>query len=66
MHKLTVRLPPFSPDYSGVCSAWFESGGMMAIHDAAGCSGNYTGCAQPRWYGSIPGLYEKGVIINEQ
>ncbi len=51
MHKLAMRLPPFSPDYSGVCSALFELGGMLVIHDAAGCTGNYTGYDEPRWYG---------------
>ncbi len=52
MHKLTVKLPPFSPDYSGVCSALFELGGLLLIHDASGCTGNYTGYDEPRWYGS--------------
>lgn len=52
MHRLAVRLPPFSPDYSGVCSALFELGGMIVIHDASGCTGNYTGYDEPRWYGS--------------
>ncbi len=52
MYKLTVQLPPFSPDYSGVCSALFELGGLLLIHDASGCTGNYTGYDEPRWYGS--------------
>lgn len=52
MHKLTVKLPPFSPDYSGVCSALFELGGLLLIHDASGCTGNYTGYDEPRWYGA--------------
>lgn len=57
MHKLAVSLPPFSPDYSGVCSALFELGGMMVIHDASGCTGNYTGYDEPRWYGSQSLVY---------
>ncbi|MCF4114197.1 MULTISPECIES: nitrogenase component 1 [Dethiosulfovibrio] len=57
MHKLTVSLPPFSPDYSGVCSALFELGGMLLIHDASGCTGNYTGYDEPRWYGSRAQVY---------
>jgi nitrogenase molybdenum-iron protein alpha/beta subunit len=52
MSKLCVTLPPFSPDYSGVCSALFELGGLVIIHDASGCTGNYTGFDEPRWYGS--------------
>lgn len=57
MHKLAVSLPPFAPDYSGVCSALFELGGMMVIHDASGCTGNYTGYDEPRWYDSESLVY---------
>jgi hypothetical protein len=52
MHKLCIKLPPFAPDYSGACSALFELGGLVVIHDASGCTGNYTGYDEPRWYGS--------------
>lgn len=57
MYKLCVTLPPFSPDYSGVCSALFELGGLLVIHDASGCTGNYTGYDEPRWYGSSSMVY---------
>ena len=57
MYKLCVKLPPFSPDYSGVCSALFALGGLIVIHDAAGCTGNYTGYDEPRWYGSDSMVY---------
>jgi hypothetical protein len=57
MNKLCIKLPPFSPDYSGVCSALFELGGLVIIHDAAGCTGNYTGYDEPRWYGSKSFVY---------
>lgn len=57
MHKLALRLPPFAPDYSGVCSALFELGGMLVIHDASGCTGNYTGYDEPRWYDSQALVY---------
>lgn len=52
MKKLWITLPAFAPDYSGVCSAMFELGGISVIHDASGCTGNYTGYDEPRWYGS--------------
>lgn len=52
MSKLCVNLPPFAPDYSGVASALFELGGMIVIHDASGCTGNYLGYDEPRWLGS--------------
>jgi hypothetical protein len=57
VNKLCIKLPPFSPDYSGVCSALFELGGLVIIHDASGCTGNYTGYDEPRWYGSKSFVY---------
>lgn len=43
-------LPTLSPDFSGVCSTpSFELGGILAIHDAGGCTGTYTGYDEPRW-----------------
>lgn len=50
MNKLCIYLPPLAPDYSGVCSALYELNGMSIIHDASGCTGNYTGFDEPRWY----------------
>lgn len=56
-HKVCMYLPPFAGDYSGVCSALFDLGGMICIHDAAGCTGNYTHFDEPRWYGSHSMVY---------
>ena len=56
-HKVCMYLPPFAGDYSGVCSALFDLGGMICIHDAAGCTGNYTHFDEPRWYGSDSLVY---------
>lgn len=61
MVQLSVKLPPFSPDYSGVCSALFELGGLIVIHDASGCTGNYTGYDEPRFYGSKSLVYCSGL-----
>ena len=61
MYQLCVKLPPFSPDYSGVCSALFQLGGLMVIHDASGCTGNYTGYDEPRFYGSRSLVYCSGL-----
>ena len=52
MSKLCINLPPYSPDYSGCASALFELGGMIVLHDASGCTGNYLGYDEPRWMGS--------------
>lgn len=61
MSKLCITLPPFAPDYSGAASALFELGGMTVIHDASGCTGNYTGFDEPRWFGSDSAVYCSGL-----
>lgn len=61
MGKLCMTLPPFSPDYSGVCSALFSLNCLTVIHDGAGCTGNYTGYDEPRWYHSNSPIYCSGL-----
>ncbi len=61
MSKLCITLPPFAPDYSGAASALFELGGMIVIHDASGCTGNYTSYDEPRWLGSDSAVYCSGL-----
>ncbi len=61
MSKLCVKLPPFSPDYSGVCSALFDLNCVVVLHDASGCTGNYTGYDEPRWYGSRAAVFCSGL-----
>ncbi|MCT4566451.1 MAG: nitrogenase component 1 [Maledivibacter sp.] len=57
MKGLYKTLPPFAPDYSGVCSVLFEMGGILVIHDAGGCTGNFTGYDEPRWYGNTSAVF---------
>ena len=61
MGKLCVKLPPFAPDYSGVCSALFDLNCIAVLHDAAGCTGNYVGFDEPRWYGSRSATFCSGL-----
>ncbi len=61
MAKLCMTLPPFSPDYSGVCSALFPFNALTVIHDASGCTGNYTGYDEPRWFHSRAPIYCSGL-----
>lgn len=61
MEKLLIYLPPFAPDYSGVCSALYELGGLCVIHDASGCTGNYTGFDEPRWYNKQQAVFCSGL-----
>ena len=43
-------LSTYSADTFGVCSALFELGGMVVIHDPSGCNSTYTTHDEPRWY----------------
>ena len=61
MAKLCMTLPPFSPDYSGVCSTLFPFDALTVIHDASGCTGNYTGYDEPRWFHSRAPIYCSGL-----
>lgn len=61
MEQLWITLPALAPDYSGVCSAMFDLGGITVIHDASGCTGNYTGYDEPRWYGSTSKVFCSGL-----
>lgn len=61
MKRLWITLPAYAPDYSGVCSAMFDLGGLSVIHDASGCTGNYTGYDEPRWYGSHSKVFCSGL-----
>ena len=49
--KQTSRIiSTYSSDTFGVCSALFELGGMVVMHDASGCNGTYTTHDEPRWF----------------
>lgn len=61
MKGLFKSLPPFAPDYSGVCSVLFELGGLAVILDGGGCTGNFTGYDEPRWYGATSAVFSSGV-----
>ncbi len=61
MAVLSIYLSPFAPDYSGVSSVLFDLKTVTAMHDASGCTGNYTGYDEPRWYGSKSPIYCSGL-----
>lgn len=65
MSRLYRFLPPFAGDYSGVGSALYELGGMLCIHDASGCTGNYVGFDEPRSYDSRQLVYCTGLRKND-
>ncbi len=43
-------LPVYTGDVSGVCSALYELGGMVVIHDPSGCNSTYNTHDEVRWY----------------
>lgn len=61
MAVLSIYLSPFAPDYSGVSSVLFDLKTVTAMHDASGCTGNYTGYDEPRWYGSKSPIFCSGL-----
>ncbi len=61
MKRFSMNLPPLAPDYSGACSALFNLDSTIVIHDASGCTGNYTCFDEPRWYGSSKPVYCSGL-----
>ena len=69
--KQTARIiSTYSADVFGVCSALFELGGMVIMHDASGCNSTYTTHDEPRWYDMesmvyISGLSEMEAILGD-
>lgn len=49
MAKLSVYIPPFASDYTGVCSALFDFDCLVAVNDASCCTGHYVYYDEPRW-----------------
>ena len=73
MQKLHMKrayriIPCYTGDVSGVCSALFELGGMVVIHDPSGCNSTYNTHDETRWYDQdslifISGLAEIDAIM---
>jgi hypothetical protein len=61
MAQILFTLPPLSPDYSGVASVFHDLRALTILHDAAGCTGTYTGYDEPRWFGSTSPVFCSGL-----
>lgn len=67
--KQTARiLSTYSADTFGVCSALYELGGMVVIHDPSGCNSTYTTHDEPRWFSEpsqifVSALTEQDAIL---
>ena len=68
MGRTNRILPVYAGDVSGACSALFELGGMVVIHDPSGCNSTYNTHDETRWYDHdslifISGLVERDAIL---
>ena len=70
MRQAYTILPVYTGDVSGVCSALFELGGMVVIHDPSGCNSTYNTHDEVRWYDQdslifISGLTDVDAIMGD-
>mgnify|MGYP002623687814 CR=1 FL=1 len=70
MKQTASFISTYSADVFGVCSALFELGGMVIMHDASGCNSTYSTHDEPRWYDMesmvyISGLSEMEAIMGD-
>ena len=68
MKQVSVTLSTYTADVSGVCSALYELGGMVVIHDPSGCNSTYNTHDEIRWYDQdslifISGLTEIDAVM---
>ena len=61
-------IPIYTSDVSGVCSALYELGGMVVMHDPSGCNSTYNTHDEIRWYDQdslifISGLTEIDAVM---
>jgi nitrogenase molybdenum-iron protein alpha/beta subunit len=68
MNQTYRIIPIYTGDVSGVCSALYELGGMVVIHDPSGCNSTYNTHDETRWYDNdsliyISGLCERDAIL---
>lgn len=66
--KVFNKISVYAGDVSGVCSALYELGGMVVIHDPSGCNSTYNTHDEIRWYDHpsqifISGLKESDALL---
>ncbi|MCR5431221.1 MAG: nitrogenase component 1 [Lachnospiraceae bacterium] len=65
MKQTFALISTYSSDQFGICSALYELGGMVIIHDASGCNSTYTTHDEPRWYDMDSMVYISALSRNE-
>ena len=68
MNQTHRILPVYTSDVSGVCSALYELGGLIVMHDPSGCNSTYNTHDEIRWYEKdslifISGLTERDAVM---
>ena len=68
MRRTNRIVPTYTGDVSGACSALFELGGMVVIHDPSGCNSTYNTHDETRWYDHdslifVTGFVERDAIL---
>ena len=71
MRQVARILSTYTADVSGVCSALYELGGMVVMHDPSGCNSTYNTHDELRWYDQdslifISGLSELDAILGSE
>lgn len=61
MRQARVFLSTYSADVFGICSALYELGGLIVMHDASGCNSTYSTHDEPRWYSTDGMVYVSGL-----
>lgn len=61
MKQIATIIPCYAADTSGVCAAFYELGGMVAVHDASGVNSTYATHDEPRWETQRAMIYVSGL-----
>lgn len=61
MRQAYQIIPVYTADVSGVCSALYELGGMVVMHDPSGCNSTYNTHDELRWYDQDSLIYITGL-----
>lgn len=56
-----VHTVNYAADVSGICSALYELGGLIVMHDASGCNSTFATHDEPRWYDIDSMIYISGL-----
>lgn len=62
MKQVYENLSVYSADLFGVCSALYELGGLVVMHDASGCNSTYNTHDEPRWWDIDSMVYVSGLV----